>query len=358
MIDKSNWKNYTLGNLFELVNSKAYHNKDIVEVGDENGLLYVTRSKFNNGIKCKVEKRSEYIINPAGTISFGAENADFFYQTKEYITGNNMYYINTCNISEMAALFLKGVLEATFTKKFSFSNGMVPNKIRNEIISLPATSDGQPDWAYMESYMKQIMEESEKNLENLKKSNHDNYLIDINEWGKFRVGDLFSISRPVSRSSQEHNKGKMNFVASGCFNNGVTDCLEPKNEADFDEGQCITVSPVDGYAFYQKDRFLGRGGAGSSIIIMRNDNLNELNGKYVCTVIRFACKNWTYANMGNKDKLAETVIKLPITLDGQPDWAYMESYMKKVMNKSEQVILTLNNENNRAIDKENKKRGL
>lgn len=91
---------------------------------------------------------------------------------------------------------------------------------------------------------------------------------------------------------------------------------------------------------------------------MRNDNLNELNGKYVCTVIRFACKNWTYANMGNKDKLAETVIKLPITLDGQPDWAYMESYMKKVMNKSEQVILTLNDENNRAIDKENKKRGL
>ena len=69
----------------------------------------------------------------------------------------------------MAALFLKGVLEATFTKKFSFSNGMVPNKIRNEIISLPAKSGCQPNWDYMESYMKQIMEESEKNLENLKK---------------------------------------------------------------------------------------------------------------------------------------------------------------------------------------------
>lgn len=168
LIDTRSWKNYVLGNLFELVNSKAYHNKDVVEVKDENGLLYVTRSKFNNGIKCKVEKKSEYIINPAGTISFGAENADFFYQKKEYITGNKMYYINTCNISELAALFLKSVLEATFTKKFSFSNGMVPNQIRNEIVSLPAMPDGQPDWEYMESYMKKVIDKSEQAISALR----------------------------------------------------------------------------------------------------------------------------------------------------------------------------------------------
>ena len=168
LIDTRSWKNYMLGNLFELVNSKAYHNKYVVEVKDENGLLYVTRSKFNNGIKCKVEKKSEYIINPAGTISFGAENADFFYQKKEYITGNKMYYINTCNISELAALFLKSVLEATFTKKFSFSNGMVPNRIRNEIISFPAMPDGQPDWEYMENYMKKVMKKSEQAISTLR----------------------------------------------------------------------------------------------------------------------------------------------------------------------------------------------
>ena len=54
----------------------------------------------------------------------------------------------------------------------------------------------------------------------------------------------------------------------------------------------------------------------------------------------------------------ELIIELPVMPDDRPNWAYMESYMKKVMNKSEQVILTLNDENNRAIDKENKKRGL
>lgn len=106
--------------------------------------------------------------------------------------------------------------------------------------------------------------------------------------------------------------------------------LEPKNENDFDEGNCITVSPVDGYAFYQKERFLGRGGAGSSIIIMRNDDLNEYCASFVCTIIRKACCAWNYSNMGNTDTLSDLIINLPITENKDPDWNYMTKYMQRV----------------------------
>ena len=166
-------------------------------------------------------------------------------------------------------------------------------------------------------------------------------MIDTSSWKEFRVGDLFDVSRPSSRSSQSYKEGNMPFVASGNFNNGITAYLQPKDDNDYDEGGCITVSAVDGYAFYQKDRFLGRGGAGSSIMMLRNDNLNELNGKYICTLIRKACNDWEYSNMGNKDKLADTVIWLPITSTGEPDWEYMESYMKAVMEESEKSLENL-----------------
>lgn len=174
-----------------------------------------------------------------------------------------------------------------------------------------------------------------------RKTNNAKHLIDVSEWGEFRVGDLFDISRPIARSAQKYEKGNIAFVASGCFNNGVADYLKPKDEKDYDEGNCLTISPVDGYTFYQKDRFLGRGGAGSSIIILRNDMLNELRGQYLSTVIRFACKAWDYANMSNKAKLADTMIILPITSTGQPDWDYMESYMKVVMEKCEKTLENL-----------------
>lgn len=95
----------------------------------------------------------KFKVNPAGTISFGAENADFFYQTEPYITGNKMYYIDTAALSERACRFLKSILEATFTANYSFSDGMIPARIYDECIKLPTAPDGAPDWAYMESYM-------------------------------------------------------------------------------------------------------------------------------------------------------------------------------------------------------------
>ena len=169
-----------------------------------------------------------------------------------------------------------------------------------------------------------------------------------NNWKEFKIGGkngLFEVTRPNARSAQTYSDGDMPYIASGCFNNGVCGYFEQKDKNDFDKGNCITVSPVDGYAFYQKDDFLGRGGAGSSIIILRRDNLNEYVGKFICTIIRKACKEWTYSNMGNKDKLKDTIIKLPVNKNNEPDWKYMESYMKNIMQESEKNIENLQNIN-------------
>lgn len=170
-LDITNWKEFKLGylidaktgtvtgtGLFNIVNSTAYHGKDIIEtdINNSNCLNYVTRSKFNNGVKCKVINNDKYIVNPGGTISFGAENGNFFYQKEPYITGNKMYYIDTSSLSELANLFLKSILEATFTANYSFSDGMIPTRIFDENIKLPVDSNGNPDWKYMETYMKQI----------------------------------------------------------------------------------------------------------------------------------------------------------------------------------------------------------
>lgn len=345
MIDTRSWKNYMLGDLFELVNSKAYHNKDIVEVKDENGLLYVTRSKFNNGIKCKVEKKSEYIINPAGTISFGAENADFFYQKKEYITGNKMYYINTCNISELAALFLKSVLEATFTKKFSFSNGMVPNRIRNEIISLPAMPGGQPDWAYMESYMKKIMEESEKSLENLKKSNCDNHLINIKGWGEFCLKDLFNKKTmkgfPKKAESYEENPDGYHVF-------GQSIQYQYSRKVILDKKYLHVVNtnyPILAYASSVgeigmiDESFYRSGDNGAFQGLFPKTQMNKFQILFLLSILKQEFKKFRYDTSMTDTMMIK--FKLPVTSSGDPDLQYMGNYMKKVMKKSEQEISAL-----------------
>lgn len=154
--------------------------------------------------------------------------------------------------------------------------------------------------------------------------------IDTKQWKEFIIKDLFTVKRPSARSKANYNDGDIPFVASGNFNNGVLKYLEPKKDEILDAGNCITVSPIDGSSFYQEDDFLGRGGAGSSIILLYNPNLNLYNGYFIATVIRTVCRKYAYSDMANKDTIGAEKIKLPVDETGNPDFSYMESYMKNL----------------------------
>lgn len=152
--------------------------------------------------------------------------------------------------------------------------------------------------------------------------------IDTSKWASFKINSLFTVKRPAARSQSNYEAGSVPFVASGNYNNGVLKYLTPKPDEPLEKGNCISVSPIDGSAFYQGEDFLGRGGAGSSVILLYNDKLNPYNGYFIATVIRAACRKYSYGDMANKDLIAAEQIKLPAGEDHQPDFFYMESYMK------------------------------
>ena len=148
------WKEFKVGELFpNIVTPKVYHTREVKE--DENGIPYVVRTKFNNGIKYKVKNDEKFILNPANVISFGAENATFFYQPLEYISGRDMYYIDTREYDKAINLFLVSCLQK-ITEKYSYTFGLFPSLLKEEIIKLPVDSNGEPDWNYMKEYIESI----------------------------------------------------------------------------------------------------------------------------------------------------------------------------------------------------------
>lgn len=154
--------------------------------------------------------------------------------------------------------------------------------------------------------------------------------IDTKEWKEFIIKDIFTVKRPIARSQANYDEGNIPFVASGNFNNGVLKYLNPKKDEILDAGNCITVSPIDGSCFYQENDFLGRGGAGSSIILLYNPKLNLYNGYFIATVIRTVCRKYAYSDMANKNTIGAEKIKLPVDKTGNPDFLYMELYMKNL----------------------------
>lgn len=149
------------------------------------------------------------------------------------------------------------------------------------------------------------------------------------EWKELFIGNLFEVKRPKPRSEKQYQPGEIPFIASGNMNNGVIKCCTPQNEECLDRGNCITVSPVDGSAFYQEFNFLGRGGAGSSILLLYNNNLNRYSGLFISRMIRQTCSKYCYGKMGNQESIKREKIMLPVDEYGPPDYSFMEQYIKE-----------------------------
>lgn len=148
-------------------------------------------------------------------------------------------------------------------------------------------------------------------------------------------------------------------MSSGSINNGIISYLEPNEDEELEKGNCITVSPLDGSSFYQEDDFLGRGGAGSAISLLYNDNLTRYNALFICTVIKIMAQKFDYNDALTSDNLKTLKISLPAQKDKNgefsidvnkqysdegfiPDWDYMEQYMKAIEEKAQRRIDILN----------------
>jgi hypothetical protein len=157
-------------------------------------------------------------------------------------------------------------------------------------------------------------------------------IVDIAKWDKFSIcgkNGLFKLVQPKPRTLLAYsNDGETPFVASGGQNNGIEKYVET-NEI-LDNGNCISVSAIGGFAFYQAKDFIGRGGAGSAIKLLYNDNLNKKNALFLCAVLQKSLSKYDYTTMLSGDKLKKEYIYLPITEKGEPDWAYMEDYIENI----------------------------
>lgn len=346
-IDTTRWREFKIYEIFTTLNvgnkrqvptGASISKKDLVENGS---IPRISVTGVNNGIvgyyDYKLENKSNYrVYRNFISVSF---LGTIFYQEGECSLDMKVHCLKLIEkeLNKYCALYLVSVLRASL-KESSYSDQISSTVLPDLTIKLPIDNNGKPDWEYMEQYMKNIEKHVNESLKGLKSCSGEKNSIKSDLWGSFVIEDIFKIKRPKARSQSNYEEGEIPFVASGNYNNGVLKHLKPKENELLDKGNCITLSPVDGSAFYQKKDFLGRGGAGSSIILLYNKNLNENNGIFIATIIHRVCNKYGYNDMGSQDSLKKEVIKLPMDKSGNPDWDYMEQYIKQLLKKEKSKL--------------------
>lgn len=326
---------------------------------DEKSVPYVTLSDSNNGLARFVSpKNYEFGSDDGGCITVGLDTQTAFYQPHKFVTGQNIQIITGESLNEDVAQFMVPILRQQMTAKFNWGgNGATLGRMKRLTVMLPVTDSGELDYEYMAEYTRQKRETMlNKYLEYVEEriaemEHKDIPALDEKEWDEFFIGDLFEVSRPKARNKDDYDFGNTPFVASGALNNGVMKCCDAKQDEQLDAGNCITVSPVDGSTFYQPMDFLGRGGAGSSILMLRSDWLNLYLGQFIARTVQQTCSKYTYGHMGNKDSIKRERIMLPVTDVGEPDYEYMEQYSKNMMlRKYKQYLEFVNRQNVTEVD--------
>ncbi|NLI64486.1 MAG: restriction endonuclease [Bacteroidales bacterium] len=167
------------------------------------------------------------------------------------------------------------------------------------------------------------------------------------EWREFRIKDLFKIKKVKGRPVENYKTGKTPYSSTSSTNNAVINFIDA-NEHIVNQGNSISINPIDGKAFYHEYSFVGRGYSGASINVLYNKKLNKHNGLFLCKAIEnTSTKKASYGYLFNSKRLENGIILLPCTSGNEPDWKFMENYVKqeqkeiaqKVINYYEQKIL-------------------
>ena len=161
--------------------------------------------------------------------------------------------------------------------------------------------------------------------------------VDTREWGEFRVGELFDAF--LSKDDIQPKaivEGNPPLVSSGKENNGIIAFIDNKN-ARLWEANTLTVD-MFGKVFYQEQPYYAVS-HGRVIILMPRMPMTKHCMQFIgCAIERVTTDKYAFSEMCTGTKLLKDVILLPKDKTGQPDWAYMEEYMRKVEEKTENTL--------------------
>lgn len=154
------WAEFRVGDLFNIKTGKAY-NKNKIDVADK-GLRHISRATSNHGIDCYINLDSiDGIVTYEGncvTVSSipYTDGTCAFYQDKIFCCGVGVNIITHELMTPELGQFLCTCINHAVVGKYGMARSLSINMLKDEIINLPITQDGTPDYDFMERYIKSL----------------------------------------------------------------------------------------------------------------------------------------------------------------------------------------------------------
>ncbi|MCQ2262275.1 MAG: restriction endonuclease subunit S [Bacteroidales bacterium] len=330
-LEECNWKSFWLD--AEILSVKATASS--IDKGKLNGIKgqypYITRTDCDNGYDCFVSFQDGYGYDEGNVITIGLDTQTVFYQPTTFYTGQNIQVLRNIQLNKYIAMFLIPLIKKQM-KKFNWGgNGATLGRLKRLRIMLPVNSKDEPDYAFMEEYMREVEKrQKEKYKAHIQKKIEelgDVGNLEDKEWKAFALKNIFDeIQRGKRLKTDDHVVGSMPYVSSSSIDNGVDNFIGNEDDVRIFE-DCITLanSGSVGTAFYQPFKFV----ASDHVTKLKQASFSKHVYLFIANQVSKLGEKYSFNREINDKRLGREYIMLPINSDGEPDYVFMESYMKR-----------------------------
>ena len=155
-LDINKWKAFAFPSVFRFKRGKR-----LIKLDQNDGnIAYISSTKINNGIDNYISPPNYMkVYNNAITLNNSGSVGHCFYHSYNFVCSDHCTVISikdkSVQLNPYIAIFLKPIIES-LKPKYNFAREISDSRLKKEKISLPVDSKGNPDWDYMEQYIKSL----------------------------------------------------------------------------------------------------------------------------------------------------------------------------------------------------------
>lgn len=326
-LENKEWKEFFITDVAKIVSGKDIYEKERVE----GKTPYISATANNNGIGHFVGNENNTIEKNCLSVNRNGSVGYSFYHPYTALFSNDCRKLRLKHPNKYIGLFISTVITKQ-KDKYGYGYKMGTGRLKRQKILLPINENGNPDYVFMENYMRkketELITKYQKYISS--KIKHLEKELDKEvEWKTFEVGNLFKIENCKCSKVSELEKGKVPYVGATNRNNGVLDFVNDRNDL-MTKGNCIAFicdgEGSVGYSIYKAEDFIGS----TTVKVGRHPRLNRYNGFFITTVADTVRSKYNFGFKRNTFHLKKERLLLPANEKGNPDFEYMENYIKRI----------------------------
>lgn len=338
-LNSREWKPFFIEQVAEINSGKDIYERERTE----GTTPYITATANNNGIGYFVGNTNETMESECLSVNRNGSVGYCFYHPYPALYGNDTRKLRPKIKNKYVSLFISMCITSQ-REKYGYGYKMGTGRLKRQRILLPVNQDDTPDWQFMEEYMREKERQILKpTIDKLRKQLVD-YQIDRGGviWNSFFIKDLFSAMEPGRSKGLNHLQQTdtgISYLGATNQNNGVL-CFVTPCPGLVQRGGCIAFirngEGSMGYSVYKAEDFI----ATSDMTLAYHPRLNRYTGTFITTVADRIRGKYNFGYKRSATRLAKEILTLPTTPDGQPDWLFMENYMRHIESQKIYSYLT------------------